>query len=35
MATVARQQAALDGWDGDTGDLYRALANATVTLARP
>ena len=35
MATVARQQAALDGWDGGTGDLYRALADATVTLARP
>lgn len=34
MATVARQQAALDGWDGDTGDLYRALAAATVRLAR-
>jgi predicted short-subunit dehydrogenase-like oxidoreductase (DUF2520 family) len=34
MATVARQQAALDGWDGDTGALYRALALATADLAR-
>jgi predicted short-subunit dehydrogenase-like oxidoreductase (DUF2520 family) len=34
MATVARQQAALDGWDGGTADLYRALAAATATLAR-
>lgn len=33
MATVARQQAALDGWDAPTGELYRALAAATVTLA--
>jgi predicted short-subunit dehydrogenase-like oxidoreductase (DUF2520 family) len=33
MATVARQQAALDAWDGQTGSLYRALAEATVTLA--
>lgn len=33
MATVARQQAALDGWDGPTGELYRALAGATVALA--
>ncbi|MDB5961405.1 MAG: Oxidoreductase [Massilia sp.] len=34
MATVARQQEALDGWDTGTGELYRALAAATVTLAR-
>ena len=34
MATVARQQSALDGWDGATGELYRALALATVDLAR-
>lgn len=34
MATVARQQSALDGWDGAMGDLYRALAQATVGLAR-
>ncbi|WP_426194610.1 Rossmann-like and DUF2520 domain-containing protein [Massilia sp. DWR3-1-1] len=34
LATVARQQAALDGWDAPTGELYRALAAATVTLAR-
>lgn len=34
MATVARQQSALDGWDGATGDLYRALAQATVGLAQ-
>ena len=33
LATVARQQAALDGWDGPTGDLYRALALATTALA--
>ena len=32
-ATVARQQAALDGWDGATGELYRALAEATTGLA--
>lgn len=30
MATVARQQSALDGWDGATGELYRALAQATM-----
>ena len=35
MATVARQQPALDGWDAATGQLYRALAAATITLARP
>jgi predicted short-subunit dehydrogenase-like oxidoreductase (DUF2520 family) len=34
LATVARQQAALDGWDGPTGELYRALAIATTGLAR-
>jgi predicted short-subunit dehydrogenase-like oxidoreductase (DUF2520 family) len=34
LATVARQQAALDGWDGPTGQLYRALADATTALAR-
>ena len=34
MATVARQQSALDGWDGQTGELYRALALATVEVAR-
>ncbi|QYF95127.1 DUF2520 domain-containing protein [Massilia sp. PAMC28688] len=33
MATVARQQQALDAWDGASGDLYRALAGATVALA--
>jgi predicted short-subunit dehydrogenase-like oxidoreductase (DUF2520 family) len=33
MATVARQQAALDEWDGATATLYRALAAATVGLA--
>jgi len=33
MATVARQQDALDAWDGQTGDLYRALAQATAQLA--
>jgi predicted short-subunit dehydrogenase-like oxidoreductase (DUF2520 family) len=33
LATVARQQAALDDWDGPTGDLYRALALATTALA--
>ncbi len=32
--TVARQQAALDGWDGPTGASYRALADATRALAR-
>lgn len=35
MATVDRQQQALDGWDAATSQLYRALAAATVTLARP
>ncbi len=32
--TVARQQAALDAWDGPTGATYRALADATWRLAR-
>ena len=32
--TVARQQAALDAWDGPTGATYRALAEATWSLAR-
>jgi len=32
--TVARQQAALEGWDKPTGELYRALATATVDLTR-
>jgi predicted short-subunit dehydrogenase-like oxidoreductase (DUF2520 family) len=34
LATVARQQDALDDWDGPTGDLYRALALATTALAK-
>lgn len=34
MATVARQQEALDGWDACTGELYRALAAATVTMVQ-
>lgn len=34
MATVARQQQALDGWDGATGGLYGALAAATLGLAK-
>jgi predicted short-subunit dehydrogenase-like oxidoreductase (DUF2520 family) len=34
FATVARQQAALDAWDADSGQLYRALADATATLAK-
>ncbi len=34
MQTVARQQAALDAWDSDTGALYRALAAATMDVAR-
>jgi predicted short-subunit dehydrogenase-like oxidoreductase (DUF2520 family) len=33
MATVARQQAALDAWDAPTGRLYAALVEATVGLA--
>lgn len=33
MATVARQQAALDDWDGPSGALYRGLAGATALLA--
>jgi predicted short-subunit dehydrogenase-like oxidoreductase (DUF2520 family) len=32
--TVARQQAALDAWDGPSGELYRALALATTALAQ-
>ena len=34
MATVARQQLAVDGWDAPTGDLYRALVVPTTDLAR-
>lgn len=34
MATVARQQAALDVWDEATGKLYQAMADATLELAR-
>ncbi|GAB3470160.1 Rossmann-like and DUF2520 domain-containing protein [Massilia terrae] len=34
MATLARQQAAVSGWDAPTGELYAALAEATVELAR-
>jgi predicted short-subunit dehydrogenase-like oxidoreductase (DUF2520 family) len=34
VETVARQQAALDAWDADSGELYRALALATTGLAR-
>ena len=33
VATVARQQDALDAWDRPTGELYRALALATGALA--
>lgn len=33
MATVARQQAALTAWDPATGNLYAALAEATITFA--
>jgi len=33
-ATVARQQDAVDAWDGATGQLYAALADATRDLAR-
>jgi predicted short-subunit dehydrogenase-like oxidoreductase (DUF2520 family) len=33
-ATVERQQAAVAGWDAATGQLYAALADATVDLAR-
>jgi predicted short-subunit dehydrogenase-like oxidoreductase (DUF2520 family) len=33
MATVARQQAAVSDWDAASGDLYAALAKATVALA--
>jgi predicted short-subunit dehydrogenase-like oxidoreductase (DUF2520 family) len=31
--TVARQQAAVNQWDGLTGQLYKALADATTGLA--
>lgn len=34
MATVARQQLAVYGWDPAAGKLYEALADATVDLAR-
>ncbi len=34
VATVARQQAALDAWDAPSGALYRALAVATTDLAK-
>jgi predicted short-subunit dehydrogenase-like oxidoreductase (DUF2520 family) len=34
MATVARQQQAIAGWDPATGGLYEALVDATVELAR-
>lgn len=34
LATVARQQQGLDDWDPALGELYRALATATTTLAR-
>jgi hypothetical protein len=34
MATVARQQAALDAWHPPTGALYQALAGSTLPLAR-
>lgn len=33
MATVARQQEALERWDAPTGQLYRALTQATTALA--
>lgn len=33
MLTVARQQQAVSGWDAATGQLYAALAEATVALA--
>jgi predicted short-subunit dehydrogenase-like oxidoreductase (DUF2520 family) len=33
VETVARQQDALDAWDGPSGKLYRALAQATTELA--
>ncbi|WP_295996749.1 DUF2520 domain-containing protein, partial [Rugamonas sp.] len=33
MATVARQQQAVDQWDGATGALYRALVAPTAALA--
>jgi len=33
MVTVARQQQAIAGWDGDAGALYGALVKPTVALA--
>ncbi|MEW6372241.1 MAG: DUF2520 domain-containing protein [Pseudomonadota bacterium] len=33
LATVARQQAAVSGWDAPTGRLYEALVEATTALA--
>lgn len=34
LATVARQQAAVSGWDAPTGELYRALVAPTTALAQ-
>jgi predicted short-subunit dehydrogenase-like oxidoreductase (DUF2520 family) len=34
VQTVLRQQQAIDGWDGPTGVLYAALAEATTALAQ-
>ncbi|HEX8405166.1 MAG TPA: DUF2520 domain-containing protein [Duganella sp.] len=34
MATVERQQLAVDGWDAPTGQLYRSLVAPTAELAR-
>jgi len=34
MATVARQQQAVQSWDGATGDLYAALVAPTIDLAQ-
>ncbi len=34
MATVERQRRAVEGWDADTGELYRALVAPTAALAR-
>ena len=34
IVTVAQQQRAVDGWDGPTGVLYAALADATTLLAQ-
>ena len=33
MATVARQQGAVEAWDAATGEMYRALAASTIELA--